>query len=205
RLLIQLGQSKSLSLDLPDGAALVRVRHDGAEVTPIRSSRRVTMPTPVAGSGARSSVIVVDYALEAGNVSDGSILRPDRPRLDLPCLSFTWEVTAPAGWRVLDPGAGLIAGNPEDPDDWPCRPLGLWRSGWTWSVGRTDPDPAGRLRQLDGRLGRPAPDELMFAEWFSRWDSGPWPVVVDRLALGAAGLGPKSLCAPGRMAAERRD
>jgi hypothetical protein len=205
RLLVQLGQSDALSLELPDGADLVRARHDGADVAPIRSGHRITMPATPAGSGARSSLIVLDYAMDAGHLGDGSVLRPDRPRLDLPCLSFTWEIATPAGWRVLDPGAGLVAADPDDSTGWPSGPLGLGRPDWPLSLAGSDPDPAGRLRQLDGRLGRPAPDELTFAEWFTRWDSGPWPVVIDRLALSAAGLGPKSSCSPGRLAADRRD
>ena len=59
-------------------------------------------------------------------VADGAVLHPDRPRFDLPCLSFTWEVAAPPGWRALDPGPGLVANDPDDPNDWPCGVLGLW-------------------------------------------------------------------------------
>src|SRR5262249_45938917 len=57
---------------------------------------------------------------------------------------------------------------------------------------------------LEDRLGQTNLEELSFAEWFSRWDSGPWPIVIDQLALGSAGLGPKSSCFPGRIAADRR-
>ncbi len=42
-------------------------------------------------------------------------------------------------------------------------------------------------------------------EWLSRWDSGPWPIVVDRLALSSAGFGPKSQCVPSRVKGERPD
>ena len=61
-----------------------------------------------------------------------------------------------------------------------------------------------RLRTLDGLLAQGAPDELSFAEWFTRWDSGPWPIVIDRLALNSAGLGPKSPCVLGRSKSDRR-
>ena len=161
---------------------------------------------PAAGHGARSSTIVIDYASDSGPLRDGSVLHPDRPRLDLPCLSFTWDsVRGPGGWQLLDPGAGLVANDPDDPDDWPCGALGLWKPGWPFPGVRDHTDAAERLGQLDGRLGRPVPEELSFAEWFSRWDSGPWPVVIDRLALSSAGLGPKSSCFPGRVGADRRN
>ena len=205
RLQVQVGTSESLSLELPEGASVARVRQDGADVTPIRSADRLTMPAPAPPSGARSSVVVIDYAMEPGRLGDGSILRPDRPRLELPCLSFTWEVSVPHGWRVLDPGPGLVAGDPDDPAGWPCGALGLRVMDWPSMFGPTRMDPADRLGQLDGRLGRPAPENLSFAEWFSRWDSGPWSIVVDRLAMGAAGLGPRSTCFPVQLPVDRRD
>ncbi len=101
----------------------------------------------------------------------------------------------------LDPGPGLVANDPEDPAAWPCGVLGLWTPDWPMA---RDHDIAGRLRRLDDRLGRPMPDSLSFAEWFTRWDSAPWPIVVDRLALSSAGLGPRSACVPGRSAGDRR-
>ena len=61
-----------------------------------------------------------------------------------------------------------------------------------------------RLRTLDSQLAQGVPDELTFAEWFTRWDSGPWPIVIDRLALNSAGLGPKSPCVLRRSRSDRR-
>ncbi len=59
------------------------------------------------------------------------------------------------------------------------------------------------LRTLDDRLVDSVSDELTFAEWLSRWDSGPWPIVVDRLALSCAGFGPKSQCVPSQVKGEQ--
>src|SRR5262249_517147 len=134
------------------------------------------------GRGTRTSAIVVDYLTKVGPLGDGATLRPDPPRPNFPCLSFNWEIIPPPGWKAVDPGSGLIANDPADPTDWPCGPLGLWRPGWPLRAGRGDPDLNERLHQLDDQIGRTAPDELSFAEWFSRWDSGPWPVVIDQLA-----------------------
>src|SRR5262249_24379650 len=50
--------------------------------------------------------------------------------------------------------------------------------------------------------GSPTPrpvEAWPLAGWFSRWAPGPWPLGVDRLALGSAGLGPKSPCDPSRV------
>ena len=54
------------------------------------------------------------------------------------------------------------------------------------------------LRRLD-ELSVASSEELAFAEWFTRWDSGPSPLLVDRLALGAAGYGPRTRCVPVRL------
>ena len=179
----------------------MRARRDGNDVVPIRSGSRLSIPAAAGGLAGRSSTIELDYVMETAPMADGSVLHPDRPRLELPCLSFTWEVAIPAGWRAIDPGPGLVGNDPGDPAGWPCGVLGLGMPGWPSGRGLGGPDAAERLHQL----GRPELDSLSFAEWFSRWDSGPWPIVVDRLALSSAGLGPKSSCVPGRSAADRRD
>jgi hypothetical protein len=204
RMVVQLNQADSFDLELPDGASLVRVRRDRTAVTPNRSGSRLSIPMPATGHGTRTSEVVVDYLTKVGPLGDGSILRPDPPRSDVPCLSFNWEVVCPPGWQAIDPGSGLVANDPDDPTDWPCGPLGLWRPGWPLRAGRGEADLNERLHQLDDRIRGTGPDELSFAEWFSRWDSGPWPIVIDRLALGSAGLGPKSSCAPGRLPPDRR-
>ena len=169
--------------------------------------RRSRCRRPRPGTGARSSTIVA--RLRHGGRADWATARSCVPigrGWTSPACPSPGRSSAPPGWRVLDPGPGLIANDPDDPADWPCGPLGLWKPDWPLSDRPGDPDPAERLRQLD-EPARPAGArvELSFAEWFSRWDSGPWPIVVDRLALGSAGLGPKSSCVPGRLAADRRD
>ena len=45
------------------------------------------------------------------------------------------------------------------------------------------------MRSLDERLDESAGDELTFAEWFARWDSGPRAVIIDRLSLYRAWVG----------------
>ncbi len=55
------------------------------------------------------------------------------------------------------------------------------------------------LRQLDEVISSLFSQELSFADWFTRWDSGTTPLVVDRLALSTAGQGPRSRCVPVRV------
>jgi hypothetical protein len=112
----------------------------------------------------------------------------------MPCLSFVWEIITPLGWEPVDWGNGLLASVPPDQSDWPFAAIGLWRSWSLWRWGRKSAQEGGLYQALDGRLMNSAADTMSFGEWFTRWDSGPRPVVVDRLSLDLAGLGPKSPC-----------
>ena len=127
------------------------------------------------------------------------------PDVGLPCLSFVWEVVTPRAWKAADCGPGWIANDRDNLWDWPYAALGLGsRPGSLFEAGSGAED-ADLLRVLDDRLVDSVSAELTFAEWFSRWDSGPWPVVIDRVSLSSAGLGPKSQCVPSRVKAERRN
>ncbi len=197
RLVTEVEGARPLLLDLPEGATLVRVRRDGASVVPTRSGGRIAIPAPAAGAGAgiRPGTIVFDYLVEAGAIVDGSALRPAVPRFDLPCLSFAWEVVTPPGWRVLEPGPGLVANDPDDPAGWPFAVLGM--SLPRWSLAESDGDYLGGQHVLMTRdsqdMGRHGLPPRSLAEWFGQWDAGSWPIlVVDRLALSSAGLGPRS-------------
>ena len=124
--------------------------------------------------------------------------RPELPLVSLPCLSFVWELVTPPDWKAVDRGPGLIAGDREGGSGWPLAALGLGIRPWSFPWGRRAARNTDWLRTLDDRLVDSVSDELTFAEWLSRWDSGPWPIVVDRLALSSAGFGPKSQCVPSR-------
>jgi hypothetical protein len=204
RLLVHLEPTAPLELAMPARSSLVRVRSDGVEVDPIRSDSRLFLPAPGPARGARSSTILVDYAMDGLTIADGGRLRPSLPEIGLPCLSFVWEIAAPSSWKAMDCGPGLIANDRDDPNGWPCGPLGLWRPAWDFLRGPAASSAVARLGALDGQLEQGMPDELTFAEWFTRWDSGRWPLVIDRLALNSAGLGPKSPCIVGRSRSDRR-
>ncbi|HZW32480.1 MAG TPA: hypothetical protein VFF52_17330, partial [Isosphaeraceae bacterium] len=201
-LLVQLEPAQSLDLVMPPRSSLVRVRRDGSAVAPIGSDTRLSFPAGGAGQGARSSSIVLDYVTEGAGLADGVLCRPELPAINVPCLSFVWEIVTPPGWQAVDCGPGLIANDRVDPTDWPSGALGLWKPAWDFVLGRSAADEIERFRQLDDRLAPAAADEWTLAEWFGRWDSGPWPVIIDRLALRTAGLGPKTPCLTGRARAE---
>ncbi len=206
RMLVQPGRSDELSIEMPPDSKLVRVQRDGGDILPIRSGSRLGLPVPSAGGGAaRPNLYVLDYVMETGPDGDGSILRPNPPKVDRPCLSFDWEISVPSGWRLVDPVGGLAAIESDDLGPWPAGILGIRPRDWSLPLGRGTPGPLDGLALLDGRLGRPPADELSFSEWFARWDAGPWPILLDRVALGSAGLGPRSPCLPGRLPPENRD
>ena len=87
---------------------------------------------------------------------------------------------------------------------WSCSDLALWLTGGSGAAlarpgtrPRTASDET--LRRLDETLAGTSFEELTFAEWFTRWDSGTTPLIIDRLALSAAGHGPRSRCTPNRV------
>ena len=60
-------------------------------------------------------------------------------------------------------------------------------------------DRAAIERDLDTRASATGPDELSLGERLTRWDAGSSPVVVDRAAMDALALGPRSRSVPARV------
>jgi hypothetical protein len=205
RLLVNVLEARTLDFIVPRGLTLVRVRRDGADVTPIESPTGFSIPLTGAGPGSKLSSVVVDYQVDRATMADGGRLRPVMPRVSLPCLSFVWEVATGPAWRATDPGPGLIGVDRAELFDWPFAPLAVPRPAWNAMRSRGGVDEAEVLRGLGERLADSVSADLTFAEWFSRWDSGPWPVVIDRVALGIAGLGPRSQCVPTMVKNEGRN
>jgi hypothetical protein len=207
RLMVNVGEARALDFKMGPSHTLVRIRRDGADVTPIESAAGLSLPLTGPVQGSRLSTIVIDYITARGTMADGDRMRPELPWIALPCLSFAWEVVTSPAWRATDCGPGLIAVDREQRVDWPYAALGLPTPAWNGNFLRATADHRDRevLRLLDDRLADSVSAELTFAEWFSRWDAGPWPVVIDRVALGSAGLGPKSPCVPTISKAESRD
>jgi hypothetical protein len=204
RLLAQPEPERSLELDLPPRSTLIRVRRDGSDITPVRSGSHIAVPAAASAGYDKADAIQIDYVTEPGAISDGDRLHADVPTIRLPCLSFVWEMVTPPGWKALDSGPGLCANNRDDPSSWLNEWIGLWKPSWTFFRGRATVADAERLRQLDERLSHAPADDITFAECFSRWDSTGWPIVVDRLALDSAGIGPRAVCGAVGSQSERR-
>ncbi len=204
RLLVHSGEASSLDLVIPARLSLLRIRRDGVDVAAIRSGSSVSIPLPGPSQGPKSSTIVIDYLVENASGGDGSQIRPDVPIVALPCLSFVWEVTTPGGWKAADCSPGWIASDRESAALWPTTALGLWKPAWDVFRRRSRSEDEELFRVLDDRLADSVSAELTFAEVFSRWDSGPRAVVIDRVSLNSSGVGPRSPCVPSRAKAKGR-
>jgi hypothetical protein len=211
RLALRVATDRSTSIDvtLPPGCTLERVLREGQPATPSRWGNVLTIPLRASGSSPSRSIVALGLEYTAAAQSgELTALRPLRPKFSLPCLSLTWEVLVPEPWQVATWGDALT---PADPG---ASPRGLldrmaggrfaWRSLWSrWGNRDSESASAAMLRELDGRVAAIQADEISLGDWFTRWDAGGWPIVIDRLALAAAGWGPRSKVVPPRGDASR--
>lgn len=193
RLVANLRDGANLELKPPADVAIVRVRRDGVPLVMNKAQVGFSLPIGTDGGG-RSTVIVIDYEVKAAPRLGHAPLRPKLPGLELPCSAFVWEVAAPASWRVVDSGPGLLAA------ETPARQaLGLLSGGLDWhafgqGLGLLERAPAAQPADLLKGLDASEPT---VADWLTRLDAGSVPVVVDRLALDSAGVGPRTRLDPG--------
>ncbi|MBV8315136.1 MAG: hypothetical protein JOZ53_09370, partial [Planctomycetaceae bacterium] len=192
----------ALEVTLPDGATLARARRDGQAVAPTRLGRGLAIPLAAPQPSRTFSTIVLDYLTPKRPSSDPTTVRPELPATSLPCVGFRWQVVAPEPWVVARSGPGLVPADPVTAPPWIRRPFGSWRGEAGDPSSRAHE--AAMLRALDERVVATRPEEVALGEWFLRWDSGTWPLVIDRLALGSAGWGPKSRVLPPRADPARR-
>ena len=98
----------------------------------------------------------------------------------------------------------VVRARPASQRSWSCSDLALWFPGGSGAAGpagnqaRARPPTkhfAGSTKPWPARR----PRSITFAAWFIRWDSGTTPLIIDRLALSAAGHGPRSRCTPNRV------
>ena len=206
RLLVHCAEARSLDLTLPEDTTVARVRRDGTDVAPIISGTGLKIPLLGVSQGSRLSTIVVEYVRSGKSLSSGGRIRPDLPAISFPCLSFVWDLVVPSGFEAVDHGPGLVALEDDESEGRPGYGFDLWNRAWEYLRGKGSraADGAAVVSSLDERLAESTGDELTFAEWFTRWDSGPRPVIVDRVSLNRVGYGPKSACSPVRAPAKRR-
>ena len=198
------GTRRRWTWSCPLSSRFCAIRRDGVDVAVIRSGSSVSIPLTRSSQGSKSSTILIDYLVENASVGDGSQMRPDVLMLALPCLSFVWEVTAPGGWKAADHGPGWITSDRESAGLWPTAALGLWKPAWDFFRRGSRLEDEELFRALDAQLADSVSAELTFAEVFSRWDSGPRAVVIDRVSLNSSGVGPCSPCVPSRAQAQGR-
>jgi hypothetical protein len=191
-LLVSAATARKLDLAFPEGLSVLRVRRDGTDVDPLRSGAGLSIPLHAPGQGPKRYALIIDYESRGDALEDGSRLRSALPQVGMPCLSFVWEINTPPNWTVVDAAPDLVAHDSEDRARWPFDPLGIWMPWGNLAGGPTGRENADLFSSLAGALMDPPADELTLAEWFSRWDSGAVPVIVDRLSLDSALLGPRS-------------
>ncbi|MDG3005745.1 hypothetical protein [Paludisphaera mucosa] len=193
RLLVAADQTEALTFRQPAGCLLAAARVDGRAATPTLGAGVTSIPLP-RGLGERTTAVELDYRVEPSGPVDSRRIRPALPDFGLPCLSFGWELALPSGVVIDDAGPGFVVDSAEPRPTWPFGALGVAR--WRWpgerSAVRTPREDA--LRRLDDLLGDAPGDDLTLAEVFTRWDSGAAPVVIDRSALAAEGVGPRTRC-----------
>lgn len=213
RLTLRIAAEKAQSLDLvmPKGAVLARARRDGQAVVPTRDARGLTIPLGTQHASRTFCTVTLDYQTDhdPGPSSGNPIARPECPTTSFPCLSFCWEIAAPEPWAPGAIAPGLVATDPGPSTAWPLS----WPRPWPWPSGWSDPwrslsgwfrRPAPgsggdtRFAALDARVVATRPDEVTLGEWFTRWDSGASPLIIDRMSLASAGWGPKSRVVPPR-------
>lgn len=195
QMLVAVEPSASLRLKSPDGVDLARLRVDGRDVEPITDGDRVALP-PQRDQGDRDRLIEIDYRVDVDSAADPRDVRPVVPDFGLPCLSFDWELIPPDG-RGFDRASPEFVVNTAPPRaSWPFGALDFPMPRWPGQRASVRPPRVETVRELDAQLEALGHDGLTFAEWFTRWDSGEHPVVVDRTALSNAGFGPRSRCEP---------
>ena len=130
RLLVSLAEERSAQTGHRPGITLIRIRRDGTDIHAVQSKSGILIPVSSSTPATRTTTIVMEYTVADSPLVDGARVRPILPRVELPCLSFVWEVVAPPAWSPIDSGPGLIDGDQKTDARSPLAALGLSR--WPW-------------------------------------------------------------------------
>ncbi|QEH37894.1 hypothetical protein OJF2_64860 [Aquisphaera giovannonii] len=194
RLLAQIEPGANLGFRLPAGASLIRARVDDEDAPVLSRDGGLAVVTPAAAASPRPRTIDLDYETAGAALADGLAIAPASPAVDIPCLSFTWELVAPPGWLAVAGGGDLLATDPEASPRWPFELLGVPALPWRGADRSASTVAEATWKRLDESLSGLAAGETALAGWLTRWDAAPAPVVVDRVSLAAVGYGPRTLC-----------
>ena len=196
RLLFHAENTGVLRFTLPSNASLIRVQLDGADTAPVVEEGRFVVTLPAGSPGQRFKTVNIDFEARGTELRTGDLLQPILPELDIRCFSFCWELIMPPRWQARAHGPGLQTTDPPPAPAWPFSALGLPQVRWSAQGAEELAARAEPLQRLDSLLSNLSVEELTFAECFSRWDSGAYPLIVDRLSLSGLGYGPRSRCVP---------
>jgi hypothetical protein len=179
RLRVVPASAEVLRVGLPRGARLERLWLDAQPIQAEEAGKALLIPLPVAGSGRPVCEATLDYTTPAGG-----LVRPERLSLSLPCLAFSWAVAPPPSGEIGSHGPALVAAD---------APAGAPRLGpWVGAARLSDSARASVSGGLDLPAGLGGQAGTALGDVLARWDAGRRPLVVDRMALEAIGLGPKS-------------
>ena len=183
--------ARDLVLTMPRGIAIDRIRRDGQPVnaTPEGQSFRIAIPST--GPSRGSMRLTLDYRSgpPSSTIEPSAIL----PDCSLPCLSFVWEVIKPDPWTIRNSSPGLMDTDPVPDRSWVHALLGFRFDPWDQLVRRARPgDRQAILGELDKIASGLPEGDMSLGDWLVKLDSGRLPLVIDRLALLSAGLGPAS-------------
>jgi len=188
------GSARTLTLTMPEGTKLDRVRRDGQAAAASDHGASIRVNLALTDPSRPTSTIILEYRTPA-DVAQARPIAPSGflPTLALPCLSFTWQVNAPERFSVRSGSTDLVAtdlARPASADRWPWPWPG--RSGVDVDREAEAPVGAAMLGDLDRTLAVASPAETTLGDWLVKLDAGRWPLVLDRLAMQSVGWGPKS-------------
>ncbi len=190
RLVASLRSSRALVLKPPPMVRLIQVRRDGAIVPLLREGSGFRVPLDEA-TALRSTALVIDYESEPQAASPGARLEPILPGLDLPCASFVWDVATAPSRGLLAWGSGWVPAGAE-PEDRLSTHAPPQAAEWPWITRFA--------RWFKGEQRTELPElppgsesiESTASGWLTRLDAGVTPILVDRLGLDTAGIGPRT-------------
>jgi hypothetical protein len=184
--------ARDLVLTMPEGVAIDRIRRDGQTVVASPEGRSFRVAIPSTGPGRGLTRLTLDYQ---GGPPPSSDLDPSAilPACSLPCLSFVWEVIKPDPWSIRNSTVSLMDTDPVPDRSWVHALLGFRLDPWDFLARRARPDQREAiLGELDKIASGLPEGDMSLGDWLVKLDSGGFPMVIDRLALLSAGLGPAS-------------
>jgi hypothetical protein len=183
-----------LDVTLPPDAQLQRVLVDGRALAPTRDGLALTIPLPGPGASRPLANVVLEYGRSADLAPTTAPVddRPAWPAFSLPCLAYTWQLDPGADRVPVGPARGGVLATIDHEPTLLERLLGPHAGTaarpWPWPFRGVGTD---RKAPAAGLVPR-ATTGVALGDLATRWEADGGAILVDRLALQAAGLGPWS-------------